>query len=84
VLWWRNRAVKKISEEKIDRNPKNPLCSLGIVAEMRQDDKSGHVSRCGIIVKAAGTGANVCGKDIDRNRENVPAPEKKSRSLHCK
>ena len=74
----------KISQGKIDRNPENRLCSLGIVAEIRQDDKSGHVSRCDIIVKAAGTGANVCGIDIDRNRKNVPALEKKSRSQHCK
>ena len=74
----------KIREGKIDRNPENRLCSLGIVAEMRQDDKPGPVSRCDFIVKAAGTGANICGIDIDRNRENVPALEKKSRSLHCK
>jgi hypothetical protein len=83
VLWWRNRAVK-IREGNIDRNPENRLCSLGIVAEMGQDDKPGPVFRGDIIVKAAGTGANVCGIDADRNRENIPALEKKSRSLHCK
>ena len=74
----------KIKEGNIDRNPENRLCSLGIVAEMGQDDKPGPVFRCDIIVKAARTGANVCGIDADRNRENIPALEKKSRSLHCK
>jgi hypothetical protein len=83
VFWWRNRAVK-IREGKIDSHPENRLCSLDIVTEMRQDDKSGHVSRCDFIVKAAETSANVCGIDIDRNRENVHALEKKSQSLLCK
>lgn len=54
------------------------------MAEIGQDDKPGPVFRGDIIVKAAGTGANVCGIDADRNRENIPALEKKSRSLHCK
>ena len=43
----------------------------------------GPVSRCDIIVKAARTGANVCGIDAGRNRENVPALENKPQSLHC-